>query len=291
MCQIDHENKKINTERLNIIVKAIVAVIAVIFGTFLVNLINADIQGRKLEQQKLLNEGQIRQTEMKYLGDYLKYALEDDIKKRIRFADYFKNLSISPELQAKWEAYYNGLVSIRDQEIKLKRQLVELRQTKNIEKTEAVKNKLDAIQSETTNLKTIPITITKELVYSELNQFIEQLKLYKPNTYERFITSAYISSILPILIQSDSTALGIVMREKLETGNPLKFLSSLPRPSECKIINAFGDNNFIIEFPSTSTFKIYLDSKERKVSSMHFKKAYDSTTWKTKLKLIYVYPQ
>ena len=46
---------------------------------------------------------------MKYLGDFIELALIDDHTKRLRFAEYFTQLTISGELQKKWEDYRDGI--------------------------------------------------------------------------------------------------------------------------------------------------------------------------------------
>ena len=46
---------------------------------------------------------------MKYLGDYLKYALDDNVERRRRFAEYFAALTMSTELQHKWSKYKSSI--------------------------------------------------------------------------------------------------------------------------------------------------------------------------------------
>jgi hypothetical protein len=128
------EIERLKLERLKIYGKMITVLISVIFGTFGVALINYTIQKRQIEQQQLKNEAQLqlqekkaeadrRQAEMKYLGDYLSYALEDSIDKRLRFAGYFSALTISPDLQAKWKNYYKNLESSLNESFKLEEEL------------------------------------------------------------------------------------------------------------------------------------------------------------------------
>src|SRR5262249_37941471 len=58
----------------------------------------------KLQQDKALTDRE--QGEMKYLGDYIKYALEKDPDVRLRFSQYFAKLTISDALQKKWSEYH-----------------------------------------------------------------------------------------------------------------------------------------------------------------------------------------
>lgn len=110
----------------------ITVAISVLAGSVLIALINNKFQNRQLEQQKLLRQAELelqekkeqaelnlqrakagakrRQAEMKYLGDFITYALADDHEKRLRFAEYFAKLTISPELQEKWKDYRNGII-------------------------------------------------------------------------------------------------------------------------------------------------------------------------------------
>ena len=68
-----------------------------------------DMEKIKLERL----EGQLKQQEMKYLGEFLSNALVDDYEKRFRFADYFATLTSSPKLQQKWIDYRDGIVKTK----------------------------------------------------------------------------------------------------------------------------------------------------------------------------------
>lgn len=116
----EFELERLKLERLKVYGKIVTVAISVIMGTLGVALINSSIQQRQLEQQRLENRAQLdlqkakaeaeqRQAEMKYLGDYLQFALEDKADKRLRFVEYFAALTISKELQSKWEAYHSRL--------------------------------------------------------------------------------------------------------------------------------------------------------------------------------------
>jgi hypothetical protein len=63
----------------------------------------------KIQEQKARSEE--RQAEMKYLGEYLKHALENDPTRRMRFSEYFAKLTNTPELKTKWETYHQGIVN------------------------------------------------------------------------------------------------------------------------------------------------------------------------------------
>ncbi len=125
------EMVKIKLEWFKVWGKIITAAITVLFGSVLIAYINYSFQRRQLNQQKLLNETKLklqakkeaaelklqeskaeadqRQAEMKYLGDFIEHALSDDHKRRLRFAEYFAKLTISGELQKKWEEYHNDI--------------------------------------------------------------------------------------------------------------------------------------------------------------------------------------
>lgn len=94
--------------------------------------INYSYQKSQLELQEKKSEAELklqiekaaadrRQAEMKYLGEFIIYALEDDIDIRIRFAEYFAKLTISKDLRDKWEDYHNGLVSLVEKRDNIKK--------------------------------------------------------------------------------------------------------------------------------------------------------------------------
>lgn len=138
-----HENEtdrlgmeKIKLERLKVYGKIITVLISVGIGTFGVAYINHIIQKKRLE-------GQLKQEEMKYLGQFLDNALVDDHEKRLRFAEYFATLTISPELQNRWKEYRDGI-----------RSTIKLLEEKKIElaKTEDKENR-DKIATEVVQLQ------------------------------------------------------------------------------------------------------------------------------------------
>src|SRR5215510_9774195 len=111
------EMERLKVERLKVYGNIVTVIITVVLGTLAVACINWLIQQRqlllqekkandeiKLQQMKTLAE--VEQGEMKYLGDYIKYALEKDPDVRLRFSQYFAKLTISDTLQKKWDTYH-----------------------------------------------------------------------------------------------------------------------------------------------------------------------------------------
>lgn len=96
-------------------------------------MVNSAIQNRQLEQQKAEHAAQLRlqeqkdlaerqKAEIQYLGEYLTYALDKDIANRIRFAEYFSTLTVSPALQGRWTTYWEAQKALQLEEIKKKRE-------------------------------------------------------------------------------------------------------------------------------------------------------------------------
>ncbi|MHC4270077.1 MAG: Lcl C-terminal domain-containing protein [Planctomycetota bacterium] len=140
------EMEKIELERFKEWRKIITVAIAVWFGSILVVLINYSIQGRQLEQQKLINKNELELqrikaesdqliSEMKFFGNFIDHALADDHNKRLRFAEFFAKLTISGELREKWEDYSEG---IRDTIKLLEEKKVELAKAINAEKKKKI---------------------------------------------------------------------------------------------------------------------------------------------------------
>ena len=125
------EFETLRLERFKVWKEIITVAISVLAGSVLIALINNKFQNRQLEQQKVLRDAELqlqrekeqaelklqdakaeaerRQAEMKYLGDFITYALADDHEKRLRFADYFAELTISKDLQERWKTYRGGI--------------------------------------------------------------------------------------------------------------------------------------------------------------------------------------
>lgn len=57
-----------------------------------------------------LQEMQELEFEQKYLGEFLEYALVEDINSRLRFAHYFASVSTNDALTNRWRAYYDDLL-------------------------------------------------------------------------------------------------------------------------------------------------------------------------------------
>ncbi len=126
------EMEKIRLERFKVWGKIITVTVSVLFGSVLGTFINISYQNRQLKQQGLLNKKELelqqerakaeialqtakaeadqRQAEMKYLGEFVKFALEDNYDRRLRFADYFAALTLSTGLQDNWKGYKDGIV-------------------------------------------------------------------------------------------------------------------------------------------------------------------------------------
>jgi S1-C subfamily serine protease len=118
------EEKKLRFERdkekWNIWSNILTVLITVGIGTYGVAHINNVYQERQLKREQILKQKEIellekkaaverQKAEMQYLGNFLKHALVDDVKYRIRFAEYFANLTVSPELRQGWLNYLDIL--------------------------------------------------------------------------------------------------------------------------------------------------------------------------------------
>jgi hypothetical protein len=104
------EMERLKVERLKVYGNIVTVIITVVLGTLAVAYINWLIQQRQLllqekkandelnlQQDKATSDRQ--QAEMKYLGEYIKYALDKDQDIRLRFSQYFAKLIMDPE---KW---------------------------------------------------------------------------------------------------------------------------------------------------------------------------------------------
>jgi len=159
---INIENIKL--ERLRIYSKFATSFIGFLFGTIGVTLINADIQNRKIAQLNKQHESRLelqqkkadaeqRRSEMKYLGDYLKYALEKDANRRLRFAEYFSALTVSTDLKIKWDAYYSVIKSQIDRKNIIETKLYNAEKSDSIENTEELVNELTSLKLKLANLE------------------------------------------------------------------------------------------------------------------------------------------
>lgn len=67
----------------------------------------------RLEEVRFDHEREIRELEFeqKYLGEFLQFALVEDLDSRVRFAHYFASVSTNEILAAKWKDYHADLVA------------------------------------------------------------------------------------------------------------------------------------------------------------------------------------
>jgi len=192
---IDLEIEKLKLERLKVYGNVVTVLITVIIGTFGVASMNNALQNRQLKQQQAQNESELQlqqkktemelqlqqkkteselqlqekkaeaerqQAEMKYLGDFLTYALEEDQDKRLRFAEYFAALTISSDLQEKWKAYHTDLEALiveaqrREEELAVAKQKGENEKVAELQKeVERLQAKLSALPERLSELPKI----------------------------------------------------------------------------------------------------------------------------------------
>lgn len=187
------EIEKIKLERFKVWGKIIAAAITVVFGSTIAVYINYQIQTRQLEQQKLLNEKELelqekkadaerRQAEMKYLGDFIKFALEDNDNKRLRFADYFATLTLSTELKDNWKSYRDGIISKQKEFEETQVLLVKAEKEKNVKRVEELSN---IVVQQQAQLESLPKRVERYLDRKEagLNKRWRPRK-YSDNEYE-----------------------------------------------------------------------------------------------------------
>ena len=165
-------NNQLKLERFKVWEKIITVTITVLFGSVLVAYINYSFQKRQLEQQKVLRDAELqlqrekeqaelklqdakaeaerRQAEMKYLGDFITYALADDHEKRLRFADYFAELTISKDLQERWKTYRGGINKTIEELEKKKDALAKAQKggVKDEEEVRKLKSEVDRLQGQ-----------------------------------------------------------------------------------------------------------------------------------------------
>ena len=161
------EMEKIKLERLKVYGKIITVLISVGIGTFGVAYINHIIQAKRLE-------GQLKQEEMKYLGEFLNNALVDNHEKRLRFAEYFATLTISPELQQKWKDYRDGIINTIEELKNNKKEYTIAIETGETEKAKEIKTEIDLKQAQ---LSALPEKIFRKDSGDILDEY------YKPKNY------------------------------------------------------------------------------------------------------------
>lgn len=186
---VSPETEKLKLERFKVWGRIVTVAITVLFGSGLGGYINYSLQKRQLEQQKLLNDAELqlqnakseadrRQAEMKYLGDFITYALADDHKKRLRFAEYFATLTISSELQSKWKDYRDGIIkTMEDLEAKEK-ELFTARKTGEEEAVKKLETDVARLQAQ---LAPLPGKSEVYLSYDIVSKLLD--KYMKPKNY------------------------------------------------------------------------------------------------------------
>ena len=117
-----------------------------------------ELQSKKEAAELKLQESKARadqrQAEMKYLGEFVELALEDDHTKRLRFAEYFAKLTISGELQGKWEDYRDG---ISDTITLLREKKVELAKAEGEEEKRKISAEVVQLQAKLDPLPKAPL--------------------------------------------------------------------------------------------------------------------------------------
>lgn len=157
------EKEQIKLEHFKVYGNIVTVLITVALGTFGVALINNSFQQRQLEQQRLINAAQLelqqkqadadrRQAEMKYLGEYLENALQDDVSKRLRFAEYFAILTLSPDLQERWKAYQSDMQAALAQQQQLNSELSKAAEAQDHQKQQDLQNQLHLLELKLTRL-------------------------------------------------------------------------------------------------------------------------------------------
>ncbi|MBC8554546.1 MAG: DUF1566 domain-containing protein [Candidatus Brocadiales bacterium] len=194
------EFEKIKLERFKIWGRIITAAITVVFGSAIAAYINYQIQTRQLDQQVLLNNKELelqkkkaeadislqearaeadrRQAEMKYLGEFTTFALEDDYNKRLRFADYFAELTLSDELKTNWQNYRQGLVDKQKEFEDTKVLLAKAKEEKNVKKVEELTTMVVQQQAQLVSIRDnpeVPVSLEK------ISRFLDKDR--KPRKY------------------------------------------------------------------------------------------------------------
>ncbi len=158
------EEKKLRFERekekWHILSNILTVLITVGIGTYGVTHINNVYQERQLKREQIFKEKEVellekkavverQKVEMQYLGQFLKHALVEDVDSRLRFAEYFANLTTTPELKQGWLSYL--AVILKDKK-ELEEKNSNLLTTTNQQETEQLikdivklKSKLDAL--------------------------------------------------------------------------------------------------------------------------------------------------
>jgi len=156
------EFETLRLERFKVWKEIITVLITAFFGSGLGAYINYSFQKRQLKMQERKEQAELnlqnakaeaerRQAEMKYLGDFITYALADDHEKRLRFADYFAKLTISEDLQKRWGNYRDGIIATIETLEEKKEELAKEAQKeggKNEEKVRKLESEVVRLQSQ-----------------------------------------------------------------------------------------------------------------------------------------------
>jgi hypothetical protein len=195
---IDHE--KLRIEQYKIKAGVVKTLILVLFGTFAATVINYFIQARKLEVDT-------RQAEMKYLGEYVKLAIESEPRIRHRFAQYFAALTISEEMNKKWKSYFdvvkkemeaidNKESAIKQVELNLK-ELEDKLKSKSDDNDELVRvreemdGKLKSLSSELTRLQNISGDVQNSPLNTHIQTYTGKVSQTARRVRQSLIASGY----------------------------------------------------------------------------------------------------
>lgn len=169
--EAEHKTQSIQNERRKIYANVIIALGTVIFGTLGVAYINSEIQDARIQMeaekmraeikiQKATADSAREQAEMKYLGNFLEFALSEDANKRLRLAEYFANLTQSTELKANWITYLSKL-QIKLDEYRIAQQQL----AKSIKSGES--ENIDKFSMKVSNLRNIVTKLNSNCLTSE----------------------------------------------------------------------------------------------------------------------------
>ena len=178
------EMEKIKLERLKVYGKIITVLISVGLGTYGVTAVNSKLQEKQINQQGLVNEAKLQQSEMENLGKFLEHALKENINDRIRFAEYFAKVTIDEKSRGRWSKYLTDLVALRDKEKELKKELISFQKSGDYEKVKEKKIELSDIRVQTAPLATGGKFLTREEVMFNLLKKDFTPLVYTENKFE-----------------------------------------------------------------------------------------------------------
>jgi hypothetical protein len=180
----DAESGEIRLARLQAWLKFSGVVATVALGTLGVTFINSKLQQTRLQiereqanaeirlaEQKALaeirlqeekNRGGQRRAELEALGQYLKEALSQDLPHRIRFAKYFKFLTITKDIKEGWEAYYKDLDNLQRKESEKRNELKLAEETGDETKIQQARAELNRVKLQTEAIRSDNTWIRRE---------------------------------------------------------------------------------------------------------------------------------